>query len=88
MVTFSRAAAAAGDLFFLIDRMSEIDSFGDSGEKPHSVSGTIDLQNVTFSYPTRPDIKVLQDFTLQVPPGKVTALVVSLSTSGKTHMSC
>jgi ATP-binding cassette, subfamily B (MDR/TAP), member 1 len=40
--------------------------------------GTIDIQGVGFAYPTRPDAKVLEDFTLRVPAGKVTALVVGI----------
>lgn len=77
MVTFSRAATAASELFTLIDRESEINPFDDSGDKPEATSGVIDLHGVNFSYPTRPDVAVLEDFTLNVPAGKVTALVVS-----------
>lgn len=77
MVTFSRAATAAAELFYLIDRQSEINPFDKNGERPESVSGTIDIKGLSFSYPTRPDTKVLEDYTLHVPAGKVTALVVS-----------
>ena len=76
MVTFSRAATAAAELLTLIDRESNIDPFSESGLRPDSTAGAIELENVTFSYPTRPDIQVLQDFSLSVPAGKVTALVV------------
>lgn len=79
MVTFSRAATAASELFSLIDRQSEINPFDETGEKPESISGTIDIKDLEFSYPTRPDTKVLEGYTLHVPAGKVTALVVSLS---------
>jgi ATP-binding cassette subfamily B (MDR/TAP) protein 1 len=78
MVTFSRAATAASSLFALIDRPSEIDPFDKSGERPQSVSGRIEIKNLSFSYPTRPDTRVLNDYTLQIPAGKVTALVVCL----------
>ena len=75
-VSFSRAASAAAQLFTLIDRQSEIDPFDESGEKPATITGTIELSNIDFSYPTRPGSKVLSDFSLHVPAGKVTALVV------------
>lgn len=75
-VSFSRAASAAAQLFVLIDRKSEINPFEESGDKPASINGTIDIENVDFSYPTRPGSKVLSDFSLHVPAGKVTALVV------------
>ena len=78
MVTFTRAATAASELFTLIDRISDIDPFDLSGEKPTSIRGSIDIRGLDFSYPTRPDVTVLDDFSLHIPAGKVTALVVSI----------
>ncbi|TQN65622.1 Leptomycin B resistance protein pmd1, partial [Colletotrichum shisoi] len=43
----------------------------------------VQLQNVSFSYLTRPDATVLDNFSLRVPAGKVTALV-GPSGSGKS----
>ncbi|EXM18872.1 hypothetical protein V3481_016404 [Fusarium oxysporum f. sp. vasinfectum] len=83
MVMFSRAAAAATELFRLIDRQSEIDPFDDSGERPDSLVGDVELQDVSFRYPTRPDVTVLDKLSLHVPAGKVTALV-GTSGSGKS----
>ena len=77
LVTFSRAATAASEIFALIDRQSEINPFDESGEKPGAISGLINLHGIAFSYPTRPDVMILEDFTLDIPAGKVTALVVS-----------
>ena len=37
--------------------------------------GEIAFDNVTFSYPTRPDSEALKDFSLAVKPGEVVALV-------------
>lgn len=76
MVTFSRAASAAAELFVLIDRPSDINPFDDSGDKPLHTTGEITLNGINFSYPTRPNTRVLNDFSLSVPAGKVTALVV------------
>lgn len=76
IVTFSRATTAASELFALIDRESLIDPFNESGYKPDETSGSIDLHNINFSYPSRPDVTVLDNFTLNIPAGKVTALVV------------
>ena len=80
-IDFSRAATAAAKLFHLIDRKSEIDPFDRSGIVPEETVGLIELENITFAYPTRPGIHVLENFTLKVPAGKVTALVVSTNTS-------
>ncbi|KAL4911225.1 hypothetical protein BDW74DRAFT_184667 [Aspergillus multicolor] len=83
MVTFSRAATAASELFSLIDRESEINPFDRLGDKPDETVGSVDLGGVNFCYPTRPDVAVLDDFTLNIPAGKVTALV-GPSGSGKS----
>lgn len=40
-----------------------------------ALSGDLRLEGVTFSYPTRPGAAVLQDLTLTLPRGKVTAVV-------------
>ncbi|KAI0593336.1 ABC transporter [Biscogniauxia sp. FL1348] len=81
--TFNRAASAAARLFSLIDRQSKINAFDDKGEKPAETKGVIDIENISFSYPSRPSAKVLEDFSLHVPAGKVTALV-GPSGSGKS----
>lgn len=83
LIDFSRAASAAADLFRLIDRSSAIDPFDESGEQPSDIEGTIDCENITFSYPMRPGVTVLEDFSLRIPAGKVTALV-GASGSGKS----
>lgn len=74
---FGRAATGAVELFKLIDRNSEIDAFDENGDKPEQVEGVLNIKGVNFSYPSRPGITVLEDFSLNIPAGKVTALVVS-----------
>ncbi|KAH6665304.1 P-loop containing nucleoside triphosphate hydrolase protein [Plectosphaerella plurivora] len=81
--TFGRAATAAIELFKLIDRESDINAFDTSGLRPESVQGGIEIQGVKFMYPSRPDTTVLDDLTLSIPAGKVTALV-GPSGSGKS----
>ncbi|GKT66237.1 ABC transporter [Colletotrichum tofieldiae] len=83
LIDFSRAASAAAELFRLMDRASAIDPFDDSGEQPSEVEGTIDCENIKFSYPMRPGVTVLENFCLRIPAGKVTALV-GASGSGKS----
>lgn len=78
IIDFGRAGSAALKLFQLIDRSSDIDPFCESGFKPKGTVGDVDLENITFAYPTRPGVTVLDDFYLHIPAGKVTALVVSI----------
>lgn len=82
-VTISKSAAAAHDLFKTIDRKSKIDSLSPDGLKPDECHGDIELHNVSFAYPSRPDVQVLKNFNLQVPANKTTA-IVGPSGSGKS----
>lgn len=47
------------------------------------VNGNIELKNVTFSYPSRPDVFIFRDFSIFFPAGKTVA-VVGGSGSGKS----
>jgi ATP-binding cassette subfamily B (MDR/TAP) protein 8 len=51
-----------------------------------SVDGSIEFKNISFNYPTRPDQKIFQNFNLDIPVGKVTALV-GVSGSGKSTIA-
>ncbi|XP_041379810.1 LOW QUALITY PROTEIN: mitochondrial potassium channel ATP-binding subunit-like [Gigantopelta aegis] len=48
--------------------------------------GKVEFRNITFSYPSRPDQVVLNDFSLNLPPGQVTALC-GLSGAGKSTVA-
>ena len=54
----------------------------DSGERPQTVEGRVQLDGVTFAYPTRPELPIFRDFSLEVPAGSTVALVGE-SGSGK-----
>lgn len=45
-----------------------------SGVKLADFRGSIELSNITFHYPSRPDANVFKDFSIKFEPGKVTAL--------------
>lgn len=47
------------------------------------VSGNIEFKDVTFSYPSRPDVIIFRDFSIFFPTGKTVA-VVGGSGSGKS----
>lgn len=75
---------ASSRVFELLDRKPQISTSGT--EKPSEIKGHIKLENVTFTYPTRPDRVVLDDISIEVPEGKVLALV-GHSGSGKSTIS-
>ncbi|WP_437736159.1 ABC transporter ATP-binding protein [Sorangium sp. So ce1335] len=70
---FMRATGAAERIFELLDREPAMPDTG--GLQPHAVQGSLELQRVRFSYPTRRDVPVLKGIDLSVRPGEVIALV-------------
>ncbi|KAF2156892.1 putative ABC transporter [Myriangium duriaei CBS 260.36] len=73
--TITNASSAATELFSTIDKPSSLDPFSTEGKRPVVCSGRIEIRNLHFAYPTRPEAPVLQDLNLSIPSGKTTALV-------------
>lgn len=70
---FARARGASERIFELIDRDPVVDQ--GSGEIVDTVTGRVEFAGVSFAYPVRPDVRVLDDINLALEPGTVTALV-------------
>ncbi|KAJ0027161.1 hypothetical protein Pint_35702 [Pistacia integerrima] len=83
MSAFAKAKVAAAKIYRIIDHKPGIDKNAESGLELDSVTGLVELKNVNFSYPSRPDVRILNNFCLNVPAGKTIALVGS-SGSGKS----
>ena len=79
----AKGKAAAASVFRIIDRKPEIDNMSEDGIAPLTCEGRISFHKVSFSYPTRPDIKVLRKFSMEIAEGKSMA-VVGESGSGKS----
>ncbi|CAI0471007.1 unnamed protein product [Linum tenue] len=73
----------AASVFEVLDRKSQMS--GDAGEELKNVEGKVELKNVCFSYPARPEVAIFKDFNLQVHLGKSVALV-GQSGSGKSSV--
>ena len=66
---------AAGTLYDLVDEKPNVKK-NEGGPAPkESFPGDIHFQNISFTYPSRPDSKVLKGITFSVPEGSVVALV-------------
>ncbi|KAM8748861.1 bile salt export pump [Acanthopagrus schlegelii] len=80
---FASGRAAAKTIFDTIDREPEIDCFSEEGHKLDKVKGDIEFHNVTSFYPSRPEVKILNDLSMQIKAGETTAFV-GPSGSGKS----
>lgn len=70
--------AAARRIFLALDeaKSDKLDGLSTTGECPTEICrGKIELQNVTFSYPTRKEVAVCNNFCLTIEPGEVLAIV-------------
>ncbi|KAL3817922.1 hypothetical protein ACJIZ3_003827 [Penstemon smallii] len=80
---FIRAKAAAYPIFQMIERNTINKKSSENGKILSKVDGHIHFKNVTFSYPSRPDVAIFNKFCLDIPAGKIVALVGG-SGSGKS----
>ncbi|KHJ81511.1 hypothetical protein OESDEN_18803 [Oesophagostomum dentatum] len=55
----------------------EIDSSSKSGRRDLKIKGNIEVKNVVFNYPSRPDVPVLKKISMSVKAGETVALVGS-----------
>ncbi|XP_022813968.1 multidrug resistance protein 1B-like [Spodoptera litura] len=81
--SFGLARGAGAQIFNLLQNVPTINPLLDRGFKPHTAEGTIELKNVVFQYPSRPDVPVLKGVSLTVKRGQSVALV-GHSGSGKS----
>ncbi|XP_027446304.1 bile salt export pump isoform X3 [Zalophus californianus] len=80
---FATGRAAATSIFQTIDRKPIIDCMSEEGYKLDRIKGEIEFHNVTFHYPSRPEVKILDNLSMVVKSGEMTAVVGS-SGSGKS----
>ncbi|XP_014273830.1 ATP-dependent translocase ABCB1 isoform X2 [Halyomorpha halys] len=74
LVDYAKGIASSKMVLDLIDKKSQANPLSPDGEQPE-VMGNISFRHVTFSYPTRKDITVLDDFSLDINAGETIALV-------------
>uniref|UniRef100_A0A7M4G190 Multidrug resistance protein 1-like n=1 Tax=Crocodylus porosus TaxID=8502 RepID=A0A7M4G190_CROPO len=73
----ANARGAAYEVYKIINKPRLIDSSDKEGYKPERLIGEIEFKNIHFSYPSRPDIRILSGLSLKVQTGKTIALVGS-----------
>nr|QVT92368.1 ABC transporter [Salvia miltiorrhiza] len=80
---FAAGQTAAFKLFETMQREPTIDPYNTNGLMLNDMNGDVELRDVHFSYPSRPNERVLAGFSLEVPCGTTLALVGE-SGSGKS----
>jgi len=78
LVFISKAQKSFDSIFRILDTKSEIDVSKEGNENKISaknVKGKIEFKNVSFAYPTKPDLNVLKGISFTILPGQAAALV-------------
>lgn len=71
-------------VFAIMDRHTRIEPEDPEGCQPEKLIGHIELQDVHFAYPARPDVMIFQGFSLNIEAGKSIALVGKSGTGKST----
>ncbi|KAE9454186.1 hypothetical protein C3L33_13930, partial [Rhododendron williamsianum] len=80
----AKGSRAVISVFAILDRKSEIDPDDQEGIRvDRDIEGNIDLRNVFFSYPSRPNEMIFRSLNLKIDAGKTVALIGN-SGSGKS----
>ena len=74
---------AAIKIYSVLDRVPLIQEKVGGGEKIEILQGNFVFKNVVFNYPSKPDVQILKNISLNIEANKKTALVGE-SGSGKS----
>ncbi|KAK7600963.1 hypothetical protein V9T40_008404 [Parthenolecanium corni] len=81
------SVGASASVEEIINRQVNIDPYSNKGRKPVRLNGHIEFRDVHFSYPSRPTVKVLNGLSIDIQPGKTTAIVGSSGAGKSTIVS-
>jgi ATP-binding cassette subfamily B (MDR/TAP) protein 1 len=86
LTAFVSARTAVGNILEIVDRKPLIDGLSDEGLKPDvKCRGEIEVDDVCFAYPSRPNLQVCKGYKLHIAPGETVALV-GMSGAGKSTL--
>ncbi|KAF0388106.1 P-loop containing nucleoside triphosphate hydrolase protein [Gigaspora margarita] len=86
LASMAKATDAVKHINILLEKVALIDLRALRGFTLTEIKGNIEFNDVSFSYPTRPDTYVLKNINLTIPAGKTTVLV-GQSGSGKSTIT-
>lgn len=84
---YGKGKAAANRIFHLFDREPEIDSFSEEGDVLPQVAGEVSFTDVSFRYPSRPNVPILRGLNLSAKKGQTLALVGTSGCGKSTTVS-
>ncbi|KAK1410145.1 hypothetical protein QVD17_36679 [Tagetes erecta] len=79
----AKGSDAVQSVFAVLDRYTLIEPEDPDGKKPEVITGHVEIRDVDFAYPARPDVMIFKGFSINIEAGKSTALV-GHSGSGKS----
>ncbi|CAH9118577.1 unnamed protein product [Cuscuta epithymum] len=79
----AKGSNAVRSIFAVLDRETRIDPEDPNSYIPEKVVGNVEIRDVHFTYPERPDTFIFKGFSMVIQAGKATALV-GPSGSGKS----
>lgn len=71
----AKGSDTLSSIFGVSDRRTSIAPDDPTGYKPDKITGHIDLCNIEFAYPARPNMMIFNRFSINIAMGKSTALV-------------
>ncbi|KAH7653095.1 Xenobiotic-transporting ATPase protein [Dioscorea alata] len=80
-----KGSQALGSVFSILERRTRINPDDRNSEMVAEINGDIEFRNVSFRYPTRPEVTILDDMNLKVVAGTSFA-IVGRSGSGKSSV--
>ncbi|XP_047311194.1 ABC transporter B family member 15-like [Impatiens glandulifera] len=79
----AKGSDSIGSVYAVLDRFTRIEPEDPEGSKPKNITGLVEIRDVDFAYPARPDVMIFNGFSIRIEAGKSTALV-GQSGSGKS----
>lgn len=79
----AKGSDSIGSVFGVLDRVTRIEPDDQEGHRPEKITGVVELRDVDFAYPARPDVPIFKSFSIRIEAGQSTALV-GQSGSGKS----
>ncbi|GJN21291.1 hypothetical protein PR202_gb08756 [Eleusine coracana subsp. coracana] len=81
----AKGGDTVASVFAVLDRVTEIEPDDHMGYKPDKLNGNVEIAEVDFAYPSRPNLIIFKGFSLSIQAGKSSALV-GKSGSGKSSI--